>query len=254
MSSEATTQEGETVLTERQPMATVEQAMSSELFAVSPAEPVEHVLRYLLLLGLTGAPVVDDEGKPVGMLSLRDVLTREGETVGERMSAPVVMIWAGASLEDAVHLLCDTGHHRLVVVDQRGIAVGMLSSLDVVRAMAGRIPTHPNVRADFDERTGLLWTEDERLDWEHVHHAPQAPGIFLLLERSRDGLDRVAWIEAADDIRARLMDLVLRRASRPLPIASAIERGALRFRAALEPNAAAREQRLAELVPSSIIH
>lgn len=236
------------------PLTTVEQAMSSELFAVSPAEPVEHVLRYLLLLGLTGAPVIDEEGKPVGMLSLRDVLTREGETVGERMSAPVVMIWAGASLEDAARLVSDTGYHRLVVVDNRGVAVGILSSLDIVRAMMGKVPAHPNVRADFDEHTGLLWTADERLDLEHVQHAPEAPGLFLLTDRSQEGLDRVVWIEAVDDIRARLMELILRRAARPVPIASAIEKGALHFRAALEPNAAAREQKLAELVPSSAIH
>lgn len=252
MSSEATTQD--ITATERHAVTTVEQAMSSELFAVSPGEPVEHVLRYLLLLGLTGAPVIDDEGKPVGLLSIRDVLTREGETVGERMSAPVVMIWSGASLADAAHLLSDTGHHRLVVVDHRGVAVGVLSSLDVVRALVGKVSAHPNVRADFDERTGLLWTEDERLDLEHVHHAPQAPGIFLLIERSNEGLDRVAWVEAAENVRSRLMDLVLRRASRPLPIAAAIDGGALRFRAALEPNAAMREQRLAELVPSSVVH
>lgn len=248
MSSEVSTQQAPT------PLTTVAQAMSSELFAVGPAEPVEHVLRYLLLLGLTGAPVIDEEGKPVGMLSLRDVLTREGETVGERMSAPVVMIWSGATLEDAAHLLSDTGHHRLVVVDNRGVAVGMLSSLDIVRAMVGKVPAHPNVRADFDEHTGLLWTADERLDFEHVQHAPQAPGLFLLTERSQDGLDRVVWIEAVDDIRARLMDLVLRRTARPVPIASAIEQGALHFRAALEPNAAARERKLAELVPSSVVH
>ena len=42
---------------------------------------------------------------------------------------------ADASLEDAIQLLNDTGFHHLPVVDQNQRIVGMLSDLDVVRAV-----------------------------------------------------------------------------------------------------------------------
>lgn len=229
---------------EREAELRVEQVMSNELFAVGPAESADRVIRYLLLLGLTGAPVLDDEGKPIGMLSLRDYLTRSGETVGERMTTPVVMIWAHASLSDAAELLGDTGHHRAIVVDEGGFAVGMLSTLDLVRALSGKPTPHRSVQAHFEEATGLVWTEDEPLDVEHVHDAPAGPGLFVLTEAGA----RLVWAEAAEDVRAKLTDLVLRQSARPSPLAHAIERGNLQFRAALEPDAIARERALSQLL------
>lgn len=233
-----------------EPLRTVEEAMSRELFAVGPAEPAEQVIRYLLLLGLTGAPVIDDDGKPVGMLSIRDYLSRSGETAGERMATPVVMIWAHASLKDAAELLSDTGHHRAVVVDEAGQAVGMLSALDLVRALTGQAVSHPHARAEYDSSTNLVWTSDSPLDFEHAHEAPEGPGLFVLTG-SDGALDRVVWVETADDLRARLLDLVMRKSVQPSPLARALERDDIRFRAALEPDASARERALQTLLGGS---
>lgn len=229
---------------------TVEQAMSRELFALGPAEPVERVIRSLLLLGLTAAPVIDDEGKPVGMLSLRDCLSHTGDTVGERMTTPVVMIWAHATLADAAELFADTNQHRAVVVDEEGHAIGMLSALDLVRALMGKPTPHPSVRVDYDEATGLFWTDAEPLDLQHVHDAPEGPGLFVLTDATGQ-LERIAWAEASEDIRARLMDLVLRTSGQPSPLARILERSGIRFRATFEPNASAREQTLLQLLGSS---
>lgn len=221
--------------------------MSRELFAIRPDDSAERVLRYLLLLGLTGAPVIDDEGKPIGMFSLRDHLTRAGETVLHRMSTPALAIWAKASLADAAELLGDTGAHRVVVVNEKGVAVGVLSALDLTRSFVGKPTPHPRTRASFDDSTGLVWTGDEPLHTDRVQSAPAAPGLFVLTEGGAPS--RILWVEAASNLQSRLMDLAMRRGGDSEALARILEgEKDLRFRAALEPDARSRDRALGNLL------
>ncbi len=82
--------------------ATVKEVMNPELFSVRPTSTVEEALNGILGLGITGAPVVDDQGKPIGVVSLRDLVGKtEGKTVAERMSSPAVVTRTAALIADA---------------------------------------------------------------------------------------------------------------------------------------------------------
>ena len=49
---------------------TVEHIMNHEVYTVRPSEPCGEVLGMILTLGITAAPVVDDDGIPLGLVSL----------------------------------------------------------------------------------------------------------------------------------------------------------------------------------------
>ena len=93
--------------------------------------------------GISAAPVVDDHGVCVGMLSGCDFLFRgsdegggaEGQTAGTMMSPSVQSIDAGASLVAAARMMCTAHLHHLPVIDENSRPIGILSTLDVVAAM-----------------------------------------------------------------------------------------------------------------------
>ncbi len=104
----------------------------------------------LLEHDISGAPVVDDAGYCVGMLSAFDFVRHEvlraigsepkdAELVREHMHPTARSIGATAPLLDAARQMCDAHLHRLPVLDAAGKVVGMISSLDIVAALVGAI-------------------------------------------------------------------------------------------------------------------
>ena len=97
----------------------------------------------LVLHGIAGAPVVDDHGNIIGMLSELDCLKvaltagyhgEMGGPVSEFMSADAVTVDAEMSIIDLAQQFLDSGFRRYpVVVDNR--LVGQISRHDVLRAL-----------------------------------------------------------------------------------------------------------------------
>ena len=89
---------------------------------------------------------ITDEGKPVGVLTDRDVALAlaEHETdlartpVGDLMQKDVVMIRSDASLNAALETLGGRGVRRLLVVDSSGRLEGVLSWTDLVPRVTER--------------------------------------------------------------------------------------------------------------------
>ncbi len=114
--------------------------MNRHIVHLRSSDRIESALRPLLDFGLTAMPILDDERRPVGMLSLRDIVdTRQAHP---NVVTNVCTIGQDASLEDAARMMMDDEIHHLVVVDARGLAVGMLSSADVIRGLVGAEPKH----------------------------------------------------------------------------------------------------------------
>jgi CBS domain-containing protein len=76
----------------------------------------------------------------VAVVSLRD-LAREGDDL--KASNSVTTVKATDTVEQGARKLAETDFHHLVVVDDKGIAVGMVSSVDFMRALLGLEPRHP---------------------------------------------------------------------------------------------------------------
>ncbi len=91
--------------------------------------------------------VVDDQQKPVGVVTDRDLVLRalslekdpRSIKIASVMTANPTVILASASIGDAVTLMRHGGFRRLPVVDGAGVLVGVVSFDDVMELLAKEI-------------------------------------------------------------------------------------------------------------------
>jgi CBS domain-containing protein len=216
---------------------TVQEIMNRELFSLRPDEGCEDALGFILALGISGAPVVDGAGKPIGVVSFRDLLRHAGgDDVASRMTSPALTVSEGAAIEAAARLVGERGVHRIVVVDDTGRAVGIVSSVDLVRGLLGMPPSHPTTFPHYDAVIGASWTDETELVLDQVDVAPDAAGVFVLVRGGAGITDRVVWTEGANNVRTRLYDILSLPQSDPALRRVLETYGALRFRAAAIPD------------------
>jgi CBS domain-containing protein len=130
----------------------VKDLMKEEVLTVHTDDAVEDVLDALVGKHIHGAPVVDDAGELVGVVSLLDVyfgnMTRlEGQSVGPSkksgsalkvrniMTSPAVSIGERARISDLCEMMHKLRLHRVPVVRARKV-IGMITSLDICAAVA----------------------------------------------------------------------------------------------------------------------
>ena len=118
---------------------TVATIMNARLLYVAEGERPKSVKAHILKFGVSSVPVLDAAHKPVGVLALRDFAKSDDP----EPSSPVDTVEASATVEAGARRLAESGRHRLVVVDDEGRAVGMVSATDFVRALVGLPPSHP---------------------------------------------------------------------------------------------------------------
>jgi CBS domain-containing protein len=220
---------------------TVRDVMNPELFAVEPGVQIEALLDSILALGITAVPVLDAEHRPVGMTSLRD-LVRRGSA--HPISTPALMIPLNASIEDAAKMMAEAGRHHLVVVGSDGRAAGMLSTLDIVRALVGYPSQHPASFPHYDSELGVAWTNPLPFDSEHVAHAPQGAGLVVLSSGGVGLVESDVWVEECDGARARLAEMLTAPPPPKSPLAEVLLVPNLRFRFATCTDAALRASAL----------
>lgn len=136
-------------------MASVGNWMNSDLVYLRDGDRAISALRPILDFGITAVPVLDEEHRPVGVVALRDLVDCEHSP--PQASEPVVTVGITDSVESAARAMATSNVHHLVVVDSGGRAVGMLSSLDVIRGLLGLPAQHPKAIASFGaahRRTG----------------------------------------------------------------------------------------------------
>lgn len=120
---------------------TVKDIMNPKLLYIRAGDRVALARRKILEFGVTAVPVLDETHRPVGVVSLRDLAAPDGDTF--EPSGVVATVEESASVEEGAKKLAETDYHHLVVVDDGGVAVGMVSSLDFLRALVGLPPRHP---------------------------------------------------------------------------------------------------------------
>ncbi len=124
----------------------VERYMSRELVAFTPEMDVLSAMRLLVEHEIAGAPVVDESGNLVGLLSERDCLRvaypslyyqQPAGRVAEYMSREVQTVPADMLLSEAAEKFFRGPYRRFPVV-QGPQLVGQISRRDVLRAMLER--------------------------------------------------------------------------------------------------------------------
>lgn len=228
--------------------------MNRELLVVGPETPAQAIRDLLRTYAVSSVPVVDSGGRPLGLVTACAVLDCAG-TARERMSQPAMCIDASTDIETAARRLAAEDVHHLVVVDGAGSAVGMVSVLDVMRALVGVPAHHPGTFPHWDPVTESSWTDDWPLDASHASHAPEGPGVLVLVQPAVGTADPIVWVETSPNVRQRVILLAHRTSSYDYDAALArlLERADLCFRAAPVRDDEDRE-RLARRLRSDIEH
>jgi CBS domain-containing protein len=132
----------------------VSRIMSLNVQCVTEDVSLPALAACLLDGGYSGAPVVDYEGTPVGVVSKTDLL-RHGVTpdgrVKDIMTSMSFTLHEDQTVSNASALMAYEGIHRLPVVDVEGKVVGLLSSLDILHWLAcktGNTVPAPRSRRD----------------------------------------------------------------------------------------------------------
>ncbi|MDE3190345.1 MAG: CBS domain-containing protein [Acidobacteriota bacterium] len=157
----------------------VREVMTTEVISVRRETPLREVARTLSERGISGVPVVGDDGAVVGVVSETDILFKErgptapvgllaqvldprsakerakmdALTAGEAMSSPAKTIAPWRSVAAAATEMLDEEVNRLPVIDADGRLVGIVSRADLVRAFV-----RPDEEIEREIRNDVLRT------------------------------------------------------------------------------------------------
>lgn len=143
----------------------VRDIMTPSARKVARSTPLDEVVQLLLSSIFTGAPVVDEDNRPVGIITQSDLIYKGGmpvrlgllaESNGEKleavlsalsrksaqevMTSPAISIEEDQFVNDAVDLMLQARVKRLPVVDAQGRLTGMLSRIDIFRTIMKEAP------------------------------------------------------------------------------------------------------------------
>jgi CBS-domain-containing membrane protein len=111
--------------------------MTTDVLCVREDLPLVELKRLLFARGISGAPVVNERGEPIGVVSQRDLLSAdENGVVTSAMTRLTFTLPDSASVSQAAALMSFEGIHRLPIVSEDGKVVGIVSSLDILRWLA----------------------------------------------------------------------------------------------------------------------
>ncbi|MFN3396847.1 MAG: CBS domain-containing protein, partial [Thermodesulfovibrionales bacterium] len=134
--------------------------MTENVLTASPETPIEEIARALIKNRISGMPVVDKENRVLGVVSESDIIYREihrephllerlgeiilpeerrkekaGEKVSDIMTSPAITAFEDARLNELVQIITEKKIKRIVIVDREGRLKGIVSRIDIVRAM-----------------------------------------------------------------------------------------------------------------------
>ncbi len=143
----------------------VRDVMTASPVSVKLSATAGELMKLLSESEFHGLPVIDQDGRPAGIVTQGDLLRRAkvpmqvglltelaahhlksledsltGFTAKDLMSAPPVAVKEDARLSDAVETMLENGLKRLPVVDKDGKLAGMLSRLDVFKTILDKAP------------------------------------------------------------------------------------------------------------------
>ena len=120
----------------------VRDVMSRRVIEVSANQTMSEAAQAFAQSAVSSAPVVDDQGRCIGMLSAADFIKRDGRMNGDvvhcYMSAALQSVATDESLLQAARVMsAEHIHHLPVLEDKRPI--GVVSTMDIVAALINAV-------------------------------------------------------------------------------------------------------------------
>ena len=196
----------------------VRDIMTPDPVTVSRTTPLDQVVRILLSSIFTGVPVVEDS-HPVGVITQGDLIYKgkmpvrlgllaaaeaarlesvlaelSSRKAEEVMTSPVVTIGPDRFVREAINLMIEKKLKRLPVVDEGGALIGMLSRLDVFRAVMKEAPDW-KVFGKQDVQVGTLKTVSDIMRRDTQTVLPTAPVEDVIRMIDTNDIQRVAVID-----------------------------------------------------------
>ncbi|HEY7309941.1 MAG TPA: CBS domain-containing protein [Gemmataceae bacterium] len=134
---------------------TLDAARAADLMTPNPMSiraeaTVPEAVAWLTDKGFSAAPVIDESGRPVGVVSRTDILVHERErlravlmldldrtTVRDIMTPVVFSVTPQMPVELVIEQLLKLNVHQLYVVDEDHSLIGVISTHDVLRRLRG---------------------------------------------------------------------------------------------------------------------
>ena len=208
-------------------MKTVKDVMSAPPVSVSETASFRGIVARLRECRFSAFPVVDADGKVIGVVSEADLLAKEaladepsviwgllaglvhhaarakaaGVTASDLMTSPAVTIGPDDTVEHAARLMYDRKVKRLPVVDQAGRPIGIISRTDVLAVFD---------RTDAETREDIISqviTDRSEPSWYSViveEGVVTLEGTPETVAIGRDLVRRVRHIEGVVAVRDRL--------------------------------------------------
>ncbi len=113
-----------------------------DLINALPEESIMSVLEKMIKDDISAVPILQ-KGKPVGIISEKDILELAnkkvpfGDKVGLYMTSPVECVEMDTKLVDIVKILTSKSIRRVVLCDEKGMAVGIITNRDLVKNLEG---------------------------------------------------------------------------------------------------------------------
>ena len=116
--------------------------MIKEVLTIKESTPLKEVAKLLIERKITGAPVVNENGDLVGVISETDIIRKTNSigawspsTAGQIMTKPAVTVSPNDTLQRICELMSNRSIHRVVVAEDKKI-VGIITTMDILRAIA----------------------------------------------------------------------------------------------------------------------
>ena len=149
----------------------VRKIMEERVKSLSQDRTIQEAVKFFLQTKVGGAPIVDDDGIVVGILSERDLVRTvagkvTGRLVRDYMIKKPICGTVGMKIDDACKVMLRNGFRRLPVVKDKEL-VGMITSMDIVKLVAGsklfekdlrieKIMAKPVITTERDVDLGIL--------------------------------------------------------------------------------------------------
>ena len=121
----------------------IRECMNTKLVTLRREMKIEDAINLLLKNRISGAPVVDEDGKLVGVLSEKDCLRifansaynlTPGADVDKYMSTNLTTLTPDVDVFTAAELFMKNPFRRLPIVDENGVLVGQISRRDILNS------------------------------------------------------------------------------------------------------------------------
>ena len=149
----------------------VASVMTTRVTTARPDTPFKDVVRLMTDQEISAVPVVDEQNRPIGVVSEADTLAKQefhggqddqphgdragrdrwyralAKTAGELMTVPAGTVRAAEPVSAAARMLAKEKARRLFVVDDRGLLAGVVSRRDLLRVY---LHTDEELRASIE--------------------------------------------------------------------------------------------------------